>query len=100
MGLLAAPPAPAQFINNQCATVQGGMCLVNPAPVGSPCGCFTPVGPVPGNVMPPGGGYANNQAVMLSTVCSSFKGMCSIPFPAGVGSGCNCSGIPGTVIPR
>lgn len=100
LSLLIPHPARAQYVNNQCGTVQGGFCTVKPAPVGSGCGCFTPGGRVSGQIIPPAGGFVPQQQVHgLSNVCRTDRGTCQ-SYPAPIGSECGCFGDPGTVIPR
>ncbi len=96
--LIIAQPASAQFVNNVCGTMQGP-CQVNPAPVGSPCGCYTNFGPAPGQILPQGGAIAPQQMQAVSNVCRTYKGVCQVN-PAPVGSACGCYGDIGAVIPR
>jgi hypothetical protein len=91
-------PALAQYVNNQCGSPQG-ICSVNPAPVGSPCSCFTNLGPVPGQILSPGGGFMPQQTQAISNACRTFRGVCQT-YPAPVGSVCGCFGDPGTVVQR
>ncbi len=99
--MLGSGPARAQF-SNQCRTVLGGFCAVNVAPYGSSCGCFTPSGPVPGQIVPGGGGpvgggfFPGQQA--LSNACRTYRGACPI-YPQPIGTPCSCSGDPGSVSP-
>ena len=97
LSLLIPHTAVAQYFNNLCGTVQGGFCTVRPAPVGSPCGCFTPGGLVQGQIMAPGGGFQSMP--ILSNACRTFRGICQTD-PAPIGSDCDCFGDDGTVIPR
>jgi hypothetical protein len=90
--------AHAQYINNVCGTTQG-TCIVNPAPIGSECGCMTNFGAIPGAVLPPGGGYMPQQMQAISNACRTYRGICQT-YPAPIGSSCGCYGDPGTVIPR
>lgn len=95
---VAARPAKAQYINNLCGT-ERGYCVVNPAPIGSQCGCIFPDRMVPGVILPPGGGYMPQQMQAISNACRTYRGICQT-YPAPIGSSCGCFGDPGTVIPR
>ena len=46
--LVVMSPAAAQQMSNRCVTPQFWCQLSNFGPVGSPCYCNTPYGPVPG----------------------------------------------------
>jgi hypothetical protein len=46
--VLVASPAAAQPVSNRCVTPQFWCTLPGFGPVGSPCYCNTPYGPVPG----------------------------------------------------
>ena len=91
-------PAEAQMFNNVCATQQGN-CIANPAPIGSPCGCMSAYGPIPGQILPPIGGYAGPQQQAISNACRTYRGICQT-YPAPIGSPCGCYGDPGMVIGR
>src|SRR5712671_3764867 len=65
----AARPAIAQLINDVCRPIGGGpTCTVNPAPAGSPCGCFTPGGRVAGRIEAP--------EKELAITCQTDNGRC------------------------
>ena len=97
--LIIAEPAAAQYVNNVCGATQG-TCIVNPAPVGSPCSCYTNFGPAPGAVLPPGGaGFRPQQMQAISYACRTYRGMCQVN-SGPVGSACSCYGDPGFVVPK
>jgi hypothetical protein len=94
----AARPAIAQSLSEVCRPSGGGeTCRVYPAPVGSPCGCFTPSGRVAGRVEPPPttskGGTQEKEAI----TCQTRYGRCRI-YPSSVGDECKCGDDPGTVV--
>ena len=86
----------AQYLSNQCGT-SFGVCTVNPAPIGSRCGCYGPRGLDPGQRLPLGG-IVERGLQMTSEFCQTFRGRCET-FPAPVGSSCSCYGDLGTVVP-
>jgi hypothetical protein len=100
--LIIADPTSAQYVNNVCGAGPG-TCIVNPAPVGSQCGCYTPYGPTPGQIIPPMGGELGPQQLQqlpsASDVCRTFRGVCQA-YQAPVGSACNCYGDAGFIIPK
>jgi hypothetical protein len=86
----AARPAIAQIINDECRPIGGGpTCTVNPAPAGSPCGCFTPVGRVAGRIETP--------EKETSITCQITKDRYCRTKPLHVGDDCECAVEPGTV---
>jgi hypothetical protein len=88
----AATRASAQFVNNVCGTSQGTICAANPAPVGSPCGCITPKGLFPGQII-------ESNAPPVARVCRTFSNVCPTS-PAPIGSPCVCFGDPGSAVLR
>ena len=90
-----AQGASAQMISNVCQSMQGPRCRVNPAPVGSSCGCYTQFGPSPGLIagMTPTPSYGGAS---INNVCQTYRGRCQTT-PAPVGSVCGCYGDAGTV---
>jgi hypothetical protein len=112
MWISAAGPAIAQTYNNVCASISGLKCTVNPAPVGSPCGCFTPVGRVPGSVEGPStekrpGTTAVSPSTpdtastkqTMSSVCQTKYGRCRI-YPSPLKSQCQCGEDTGAVVEK
>jgi hypothetical protein len=98
-GLAPRWAAGAQVLSNICAT-QFGNCVANPAPVGSPCGCLSNGGAVPGEILPPAGGYGfQERSQAIGNACRTNHGICQT-YPAPIGSPCGCFGDPGTVIGR
>lgn len=93
-------PASAQYVNNICVSMLGTTCMVNPAPIGSQCGCFTPYGPSPGQIAPP---FAQPQLQQnfspMSEACQTFRGICRT-YAARLGSPCACFGDPGSIVLR
>jgi hypothetical protein len=92
-------PASAQFVNNVCGSMQGTLCTVNPAPIGSPCACFTPSGPSPGQIITPNAPPMSKSFQSTNNTCRTLRGICQT-YPAPIGSPCVCFGDPGTVISR
>lgn len=88
----AARPAIAQqSANDVCRPIGGGpTCTVSPALIGSPCGCFTPVGRVAGRIEAP--------EKEPSIFCETKYGRCRIS-PSSIGDECKCGDDPGTVVP-
>jgi hypothetical protein len=95
----AARPAGQQY-NNVCQIFggRGPTCTVDPALIGSPCGCFTPSGRVPGKVIESRGeGDGQLQtSPQTSNVCETKYGRCRIS-PKNVGDNCDCRNDPGKV---
>jgi hypothetical protein len=92
--LFLASPAAAQYVNNICGWGQG-WCQVNPAQVGSECGCATSSGIMQGQILPPGG-YSIQPRMAVSNICRTYRGACQT-YPLPLGSQCNCFGDPGFV---
>jgi hypothetical protein len=92
--LTTLEPAGAQYVNNVCGWGQG-RCPVNPAPVGSGCGCVTNLGVMEGRILPPSG---YGEAAM-SNVCRTYRGVCQV-YPQSVGAACYCYGDAGVITPR
>jgi hypothetical protein len=89
----AARPAIAQqSANDVCRPIDGGpTCTVPPAPIGSPCGCFTSVGRVAGRIEAP--------EKEPSIYCETRYGRCRMNSPLGTGDKCTCGKDEGTVVP-
>src|SRR5438445_96000 len=87
----ARPAIAGQLINDVCRPIGGGpTCTVNPAPAGSPCGCFTPVGRVAGRIEAPEKETAITCQITKDDLCRSAR-------PAYVGDECQCARDPGKV---
>jgi hypothetical protein len=106
----AALPTIAQSLNDVCRIGGDGgqTCTVNPAPVGSTCGCFTPSGRVMGRVAPPTGSKGDakegtqksdaKEGTQPSSVCKTPYGLCRAKTSGKVGEACECYGDAGTLI--
>ena len=92
-------PASAQFASDVCSSRQGTVCTVKPALIGSPCGCFTPIGPSPGEIVAPNAPPMPRSSRAISDTCRTARGICQA-YGAPIGSPCTCFGDPGTVISR
>lgn len=100
-----ARPTVAQFVSDTCVSAQGEQCTVKPAPLGSPCSCFTKNGPSQGQIVAPtSNGSANVAPAPQSTetvdnTCRTAHGYCAT-YQAPLGSPCSCFGNSGTVVTR
>jgi hypothetical protein len=115
----AAHPAIAQSLNDVCRIGGGGgqTCTVNPAPVGSLCGCFTPSGRVTGRVEQPTASKGDakegtqksdvkegtqksdaKEGPQTSSVCKTAYGLCRAKTTRKVGEACDCYGDAGALI--
>jgi hypothetical protein len=85
----ARPAIAGESTSDVCRIGGGPTCTVNPAPIGSPCGCFTPAGRVAGRVWP---------KEEVSDYCETKYGRCRIS-SSSIGDECKCGDDQGTVVP-